>query len=478
MKPGTWRGIKIAVLVLVALGALAGGLGWYKFFREEPQPAFATEAMRFKYASIGTENDAGIPYWILLVLPRMFPEYLPGPGGYRSLGLPWEEGQELPVGFTKKTVGFPRVGNNCAVCHAATYRSKEAETPTVVVPGPGHTSNVQAMLRFLARCANDVRFNADDILAEIDLVYNLGWVDRLLYRFLVIPFTKKALVEQGQQFAWMNREGFTDWGPGRTDPMNLTKYFMTKLPLDDSIGNADIPPIWNLRLRGNGPLQWDGSTPLSLAVVVDSALGMRARNSRAFLEHMKGLEAWLKAVPAPPYPFPIEAARAAAGKTVFDSTCAGCHAPREGSRMGTLIPLDEVGTDRNRLDSWTQAGADAANKVRTELGVNFANMVKTHGYIAVPLDGIWLRAPYLHNGSVPTLRDLLEPPANRPPMFYRGYDVYDQKNGGFVSQGQEAQRVGFRHDTRKKANGNGGHLYGTTLGPGDKDALVEYLKTL
>jgi mono/diheme cytochrome c family protein len=474
---GRWRALAITLGILLALIVFGAGFGWYKFFREEPDPAFATEAMRFKYGSIGTERDAGIPYWIFLVLPRMFPEYLPGPGGYRAFGLPWEEGRELPVGFTKKVVGFPRVGNNCAVCHAATYRSADAETPTVVVPGPGHTSNVQALLRFFARCANDVRFNADDILAEIDLVYDLGLIDRLLYRFIIIPFTRKALIEQGVQFAWMNREGWTDWGPGRTDPMNLTKYFMTRLPLDDTIGNADMPPIWNLALRGDRPLQWDGSTPLSLAVVVDSALGMRARHSRAFVEQMKRLEAWLRAVPPPPYPYPIDAGLAAAGRRVFDTACAACHAP-DGSRLGTVIPVAEVGTDRNRLDSWTQTGADAANRVRTSLGVNFADMVKTEGYIAVPLDGIWLRAPYLHNGSVPTLRDLLEPPERRPTVFYRGYDVYDPKNVGFQTRGAEAARVGFEHDTTRRANGNGGHLYGTTLPPRDKDALIEYLKTL
>jgi len=63
----------------------------------------------------------------------------------------------------------------------------------------------------------------------------------------------------------------------------------------------------------------------------------------------------------------------------------------------------------------------------------FSHFRKTFGYANSPLDGIWLRAPYLHNGSVPTLRDLLQPSANRPKTFYRGYDVYDQKNVGFVT---------------------------------------------
>jgi hypothetical protein len=100
------------------------------------------------------------------------------------------------------------------------------------------------------------------------------------------------------------------------------------------------------------------------------------------------------------------------------------------------------------------------------------------GYNPPFLDGIWLRAPYLHNGSVPTLRDLLEPVANRPSVFWRGYDLYDPVNVGFVTQGPEAERVGTRHDVREHANGNGGHLFGTDLPVEQKTALLEYLKTL
>src|SRR5688500_9540748 len=116
------RKIVIVLVLLLVLGAVGGYIGWDRGFREHPQPAWVMETpeTRFKYASIGAEHDAGIPYWIFYLLPRMFPEKLPGPGGYASLGVPWEQGQELPVGFTKKTIGFARVANNCAVCHTAT----------------------------------------------------------------------------------------------------------------------------------------------------------------------------------------------------------------------------------------------------------------------------------------------------------------------------------------------------------------------
>jgi len=62
---------------------------------------------------------------------------------------------------------------------------------------------------------------------------------------------------------------------------------------------------------------------------------------------------------------------------------------------------------------------------------------------------------------VPSLKDLLEKPENRTRSSYRGYDVYDSAKVGFVSEGPEAEQVGFRYDTSVTANSKPGHLYGT-----------------
>ncbi len=80
----------------------------------------------------------------------------------------------------------------------------------------------------------------------------------------------------------------------------------------------------------------------------------------------------------------------------------------------------------------------------------FNHFRKTNGYANMPLDGLWLRAPYLHNGSVPTLRALLFP-EERPAVFYRGYDVYDWTNVGFVSSGPEAEAGGVSSTRRSRA---------------------------
>ena len=59
------------------LAALGGLFVYNRFFREEPAPYFASDEEHFLYGSVGTEAEQGVPYWIWLVLPRIFPEYLP-----------------------------------------------------------------------------------------------------------------------------------------------------------------------------------------------------------------------------------------------------------------------------------------------------------------------------------------------------------------------------------------------------------------
>ena len=137
-----------------------------------------------------------------------------------------------------------------------------------------------------------------------------------------------------------------------------------------------------------------------------------------------------------------------------------------------------IGTDRGRLDSLSAELVAKMNAFGGGRAGGAAHYRKTGGYSNVLLDGIWARAPYLHNGSVPTLRDLLEQPEKRPPVFYRGYDVYDQSRVGFMATvREEGGREFFRYDTAVPGNSNAGHLYGTTLPDPDKLAVIEYLKT-
>jgi mono/diheme cytochrome c family protein len=516
------RVVRFLLAAAVILGVPLGIFAWYKFFRDVPQPAAITSDPReyFLYGSIGGENQRGIPYWILVVLPRIFPEYLPGPGGYASLGLPWEEGKEFPAGFSKKTIGFERVGFNCALCHATQYRVAAEAKPVVVAAGGSNTADIQGLLEFSTRAANDPRFNATTILTEIDALYPLSWIDRFLYRFAFVPIARKRLAREGREFEWAKSR--PRWGPGRDAPMNLTKFnFLGLSPDDGSVDSTDFPSIWHLSVREQEGrtyeegkpitpetmlMNLDGATTSFRSVIIDSALGLGGENTPFFNRRMADLEAWLRDLPPPAYPLPIDGELAARGEPVFEAQCGECHAGNRRNRLGTVIPIAEIGTDRERLDTWTKAAADAANEAVAALGIRRSPMIKTEGYAALQLDGLWLRGPYLHNGSVPTVRDLLEPAARRPRVFCRGYDVLDRGNLGFLSDArvhprcaeegppaepspwdrpptaagysEEWPRPGvWKYYVSERGNGNGGHEYGTALSPEEKAALIEYLKT-
>jgi len=505
-----WLTTTLIVLVLIA--AFGAWFAWYEFFREVPEPPFqaenghSAEDVRFLYGSIGAERDAGIPYWIMYVLPRVFADKLPGKGGnppgaggYAAFGLPWEQGHELPVGFTTKTIGFKRVAQNCAICHTASFRTKPGENPTYVPTGPDHTFNLEALFRFLVDCAEDPRFNADTLMAEIQLSQpkNFTFIDSLIYRYILIPVTKQRLIERKSRFAWIYRhyppQQWPDWGRGRDDAMNLTKYFLTTSPMDDTLGPTDMPSVWNLKKYKSHEgtrMNLAGDSWNANSVIIDSALGLLGAappSNHLFLQQTGWLENYLGNYPAPKYPFPIDQAKAAAGKTVFDAQCAMCH---WSNRTGTVMKIEEVGTDRERILSWNKDAAIRANNAVKSFGIERKGLVEEtpYGYVVSFLDGIWLRAPYLHNGSVPSLRDLLNPAAQRPQLFYRGYDVYDPLDAGFVCQPAQAARLGVTwdevlrvatpYDVHMRSNGNGGHEFGVDLPQDQKDALIEYLKTL
>ena len=475
----------LLIVLVLLMGAVSLHV-YYRLYRVAPVPQFASAQDHFLYGSIGTEEERGVPYLIWLVLPRVFPEYLPGPGGYASIGIMAHDGHEMPIGFSKVDIGVSRVGVNCALCHTATVRAAPADAPMVYPGAPAHQTGAQEYMRFLVAAASDPRFTAGTILNEISRNVNLSLPDQLLYRFVLIPKTRRALLRLADEKPATRH----DWGRGRTDLVDRAKFTILRQPPDATIGTADAMALWHLNRRDTHGYQWDQSITSmreavrSAAVIegastrwmdIDTVMwdrpnAMQPSSLRRVLEYLSDLQ-------PPKYPFTVDATLAAAGATTYAAACAQCH-DANGARASSPIPIADIGTDSSRLDAWTSASADAFNAFGEGHGWKFSSFRKPPaGYVAPPLDGVWLNAPYLHNGSVPTLSDLLEPPASRPARFWRGYDVYDQARVGFVSDGADAQRLGTLLDVTQPGNGNGGHTYGTTLSADQKRALIEYLKT-
>jgi mono/diheme cytochrome c family protein len=468
------RRFRRSLVVGLVCVALLGVFVWYKLFRTVIT-LYADPAEHFKYGSIGVEVPAGIPYWIWVVLPRVFADKLPGAGGYVALGVSWEMGKEMPIGFTKEIVGIPRVGVNCASCHTTSVRSNPNAAPQFYFGGPTSRFRPQEYVRFLFACAHDDRFTSANLMKAILAIYDMPLVDRLLYRYLIIPATKSAILKSEKvDYYWMASR--PDWGPGRTD-MNPFQRQVMRLPDDHTIGSTDVMAIWNERAHSGMLHHSDGLNTTLTESARAAALAAGATKSSIDIPAIDRVEAWLLDLPAPKYAFAIDQALAGKGRPIFAAHCAACHA-FGGARTGTVISLAEIGTDPNRNKHWPQSSADAFNHWADGYPWAFHHFRSSDGYVALPLDGIWLRAPYLHNGSVPNMRELLSPAEQRSKVFYRGYDVYDQANMGFISSGPQAELEGFRFDMSIIGNSNQGHLYGTDLTAADKQALIEYLKTL
>jgi mono/diheme cytochrome c family protein len=490
-RRGWFAGLGAVLVFLLITGSL---LTWEKFFRTAPQDmqpgaaAFSPADMRFAYGSLGGEQLGGIPYPIFMVLPRVFPDLVQkyaaqgyGPekrtwGGYGAFGFAWEQGQRLPVGLSIRRAGYERVTGNCALCHTATWRLSPNDDEHIVLGGPAHTANLQALARFLFACAHDDRFTPERLVPEIALHFPLDAADKVLLSTVIVPETRAELLLAGRELAFMNAK--TPWGPGRDDAFNLPKFLLAQEPWDASVSNTDFPAVWKLADRDGGLLHAGGEARDLYSVIATSALGTGSiPNSPAREDEAKWLAAYIRAKAPPAFPGAVDAGLAARGRALFQAGCAQCHAPG-GARTGQAIPLTEVATDPEHVLAFTAHDADRTNFAGAALGFRKARLQAPTGYVAKPLVGVWLLGPYLHNGAVPTIADLLAPPAQRPQVFWRGYDVLDAERLGFRATDPQAQASGFRFDTRLKGNGSGGHLYGTTLPDADKRALIEYLKTL
>ena len=497
-----WKVVGLGVLLLVVT---AGVLLAMRFLEDEPV-RYADDEDHFKYGSLGGEREAGFPYWIWKALPRVCAAQLPEgqryPGQeFKALGFVYEGEKPLPIGMSmRRHMGLDRVFLNCASCHASTVRETPISEPRVYTGMPAHRLNLMAFERFLFDCAKSPTFAPDLIVPAIqELGGNLGLLDKLIVYPIAVHLMRARLVMLDQRLSFMLDKGPSrEWGPGRVDTWAFAKallnFRMDQASEREHIGVADFPSIWLQEPRQGMQLHWDGNNTSVEERNRSAGFGTGATPPTLDRPAMKRLENWLLRREPPAYPFLVETNLAAKGAPIYKQYCSGCHGASgrnfSGQSVGTVAPIDEIKTDRNKLDSYTLELA--VNQNLLYAGTNdpserFSHFRKTNGYANMPLDGIWLRAPYLHNGSVPTLRDLLEPRSKRPTKFYRGYDVYDQQRVGFISTVSEEQsRRFFLFDTTDgngnslPGNGRDGHegrLYGTELPEAEKLALVEYLKT-
>jgi hypothetical protein len=323
-------------------------------------------------------------------------------------------------------------------------------------------------------------------------------------RYVALLKARLAYIENGKLLV-----NGTEPGPGRIDAFGAARNLLFPRDALKMQSPVSFPFIWDVpdttQQRSGTDTVWihyDGNTNSILERNIGQALGMGAvfdpatYESTLRIQNLHRLEVLVHKLTAPKWPAgilgPIDQTKAKAGEKIFNDTCRDCHQNR-------LYALTEVGTDPQRANSFGQpvaGGVAFPTAVKPILdglkarafsddGISTADQAAmdanpviwraTGQYLARPLTGVWATAPYLHNGSVPTLWHLLHP-AQRPAKFIAGNREYDPEKLGYSTGGN-----GWTFDTSQPGNSNIGHAgdkYGTNLTEDQKVALLEYLKTI
>ena len=485
------RATILGVLSLLGLFALG-----YSYFNLDRPVVYDDPIEHFKYGSIGSETGGSPlypaggyvpPYWIFRTMPTVCSDMLPQ-GGLESVGFIMEEGKDLPIGLSRRRrLGMDEVGLNCAVCHTGTVRETAESDPTIHPGMPANQIDMQAVIGFLLECGQDNRLTYDAVVQNArENGERIGFIERMIYKFRVLG-PEGDLFKQSErmteQIGLILDDSVTPWGRGRVDTFNPYKalqfnWDLTQLPHDELQGASDFPAIWNQAPREGMDLHWDGNNKSVDERNLSASLGAGVTPVTIDHPQLEEVKKWIWNLPPPDYPFAEDDDLAKRGAPIFQAQCAMCHA-FDGEFVGTVEDIEDIGTDPFRLNSYTYLFSINQYALYPNSEYQFKNFRKTNGYANQPLDGIWLRAPYLHNGSVPTLRALLDRPARRPKTFYRGYDVYDQDDVGFVHDVPAEDGLSYsEYDTSLPGNSNSGHDYGLDLSDEETDALLEYLKTL
>lgn len=410
------------------------------------------------YVSCGIPHDA-----FTRLAPEIDPAPLPGRTGRNA---------DLPYAFTShvNADGVEIVSSNCLTCHAA-----EIEGELIVGLGNEFADFTQDPRRLALRAGTYVTGEAETRAWQT-------WADRIEG---IAPYiqTKTVGVNPATNLTWALMS--------HLDPVTLT---WSRTPLIDP-PPADplpisVPPWWTMSKKNAMFYTTIARGDHARYMLLASMLCIDGTDDVAEITaYAPDIRAYITSLEAPEWPWDIDAELAARGEEIYHRDCRACHGTYRlvESYPNLVIPLAEIGTDpayateqtngdRDRFYDWVE---------RSPYGDQYA-AAPAPGYIAPPLDGVWATAPYLHNGSVPSMEALLD--SRLRPQFWRHADprAYDRAAMGWrfeaLDAGQDAEpdpalrrRI---YDTTLRGYGNGGHTFSDDLPDADRTALIEYLKTL
>ncbi|WP_437224632.1 cytochrome c [Planctomicrobium sp. SH661] len=252
--------------------------------------------------------------------------------------------------------------------------------------------------------------------------------------------------------------------------------------------DMDTPPWWNYKKKSH--IYADAYAPRDHRSLMQFML---VRNNgpekfREWEDDFKQVAAYLESIEPPKYPFPINQELASRGEVAFNKNCAECHGTygKDGTFPNRIVSVDEVGTDPVRFKSVMPSDREYFGQTWFGYYGTLDTISETDGYLAPPLDGIWASAPYFHNGSVPTLWHVLHPD-KRPVVWTRTSESgLDQERIGLEVEElpkiprtvRDTREMREYFNTRQTGKSAAGHTFPDALSEEEKQAVLEYLKTL
>ena len=247
---------------------------------------------------------------------------------------------------------------------------------------------------------------------------------------------------------------------------------------------TDVPAWWLLKKKNTMFYTGVGTGDFARIMMASSLVSLQdSSQARKIDQRFPDVLAYIKSLPSPTYKGTIDQQKATEGKAIYEVNCSRCHgsSTNKNDYPNLLVSLESIGTDPALVTtnfSYPQL-LEWYNTSWFSKEPFAAKLIAKKGYIAPPLDGVWATAPYLHNGSVPTLEDLLNS-SQRPKIWKRTFisDDYNFKKVGWNYVTLTSKTDTKTYDTSIKGYGNQGHIYGDKLTVLERASLIEYLKTL
>lgn len=256
------------------------------------------------------------------------------------------------------------------------------------------------------------------------------------------------------------------------------------LEIPDVTVPTDVPAWWLLKKKNAMFYNGFGRGDFGRFLMLSNILTVKdTTEAREVYSHFGDVLAYIKSIQPPKYPKPIDEALAKEGETVFINNCSKCHGTYGAKETypNLLIPSNIIKTDSLLFKANYQNPQfiEWFNKSWYAQGAFAAKLVPSNGYVAPPLDGVWITAPYLHNGSVPTIEALLNSKI-RPTYWSRNFNKpeYDYEKLGWKYEAHEKPNGKKYYNTTLTGYGNYGHTFGDKLSDAERKAVIEYLKKL